>query len=91
MSKEILVEMFATGKRPGQIVSEKGLTQISDEGELERVIVEVLGANQKSVEDYRAGKKKALGFIVGQVMKATQGKANPQVVNRILEKKLGSA
>ena len=67
----------------------KGLKQISDSGALEAVIDQVLSANQKSVEEFRAGKEKAFNALVGQIMKATAGKANPQQVNKLLTEKLG--
>ncbi|MCX6353651.1 MAG: Asp-tRNA(Asn)/Glu-tRNA(Gln) amidotransferase subunit GatB [Candidatus Aureabacteria bacterium] len=86
--KEVFAEMFETGKRPGEIVHSGGLAQISDQAELDRLADEVIAKNTKSVEDYRSGKAKAIGFLVGQVMKATKGKANPQMVNEILKKKL---
>lgn len=88
IAKTVLEEMVATGKEPAKIVEEKGLVQISDTGELERIIEEVLTNNPKSVEDYRAGKTKAMGFLVGQTMKATKGKANPEMVNKLLKEKL---
>jgi len=88
--KEVFAEMFRTGRAAAEIVESRGLAQVSDEGALERIVADVLAANPKSIEDYRAGKKKAIGFIVGQVMKATKGTANPQVVHRILQEKLGS-
>ena len=86
--KKVLKDMFETGKKPDQIVKEKGLIQISDEGELETIIDEILDKNQQSIEDFKNGKDRAVGFLVGQIMKATRGKANPQVVNKILVKKL---
>jgi aspartyl-tRNA(Asn)/glutamyl-tRNA(Gln) amidotransferase subunit B len=82
--------MFETGKDPKALVEEKGLVQISDTGELETIIQEILDANPGPVEDYRAGKKQAKGFLVGQSMKATKGKANPKVVQEILGKLLDS-
>lgn len=88
IAKTVLEEMVASGKDPAKIVEEKGLVQISDTGELERIIEEVLANNPKSVEDYRAGKTKAMGFLVGQTMKATKGKANPEMVNKLLKEKL---
>lgn len=88
IAKTVLEEMVASGKDPAKIVEEKGLVQISDEGELARIIDGVLADNPKSVEDYRAGKKKAIGFLVGQTMKATKGKANPEMVNKLLREKL---
>jgi aspartyl-tRNA(Asn)/glutamyl-tRNA(Gln) amidotransferase subunit B len=82
--KEVLKEMFSTGKNPGDIVKEKGLAQMSDTGELEAIIEEIVSANPKSVEDIGAGNEKAYGFLTGQVMKATKGKANAQVANEII-------
>jgi aspartyl-tRNA(Asn)/glutamyl-tRNA(Gln) amidotransferase subunit B len=80
--------MYSTVKAPGTIVEEKGLKQVSDEGEIGEVIDHVLAANPSQVEEYRGGKEKLLGFFVGQVMKETQGKANPKLVNKILRDKL---
>jgi aspartyl-tRNA(Asn)/glutamyl-tRNA(Gln) amidotransferase subunit B len=74
-----------------RIIEAKGLRQISDSGELEKIIDDVLAANAKSVEEFRAGKEKAFNALVGQAMKATKGKANPQQVNDLLKKKLRSA
>jgi aspartyl-tRNA(Asn)/glutamyl-tRNA(Gln) amidotransferase subunit B len=71
------------------VIAAKGLKQMSDSGELERIIDEVLAANAKSVEEYRAGKDKAFNALVGQAMKATKGKGNPSQVNELLKKKLG--
>lgn len=88
IAKTVFVEMFASGKDPKDIVKEKGLVQISDEGAIIAVVDEVLAKNPKSVEDFRAGKERALGFLVGQVMKATRGKANPELVNKLLKEKL---
>jgi len=88
IAKTVFEEMFNTGKDPEAIVEEKGLKQISDRDELVNVIKKVLAENPKSVEDYKKGKKKALGFLVGQTMKATKGKANPQLVNEILLEEL---
>ncbi len=84
IAKTVFKEMVETGKAPGQIVEEQGLVQISDEGELKRIVDEVVAANPQSVEDYKAGKKQAVGFLVGQVMKQTKGKANPPMVNKLL-------
>ena len=89
IAKTVFEEMFATGKDPEVIVKEKGLVQISDAGALETIIDQVIAANPKSVEDFKAGKKQAMGFLVGQVMKETQGQANPGMVNQLLAKKLG--
>jgi aspartyl-tRNA(Asn)/glutamyl-tRNA(Gln) amidotransferase subunit B len=84
IAKTVFEEMFASGKRAEQIVEEKGLLQISDEDELAAMIDELIAAHPEVVEDYHKGKKKALGFFVGQVMKQTRGKANPQIVNKLL-------
>ncbi len=89
IAKTVFEEMFTTGKMPEIVVKEKGLVQISDEGAIAKVIEEVLAANAKSVEEYKAGKTAAMNFLLGQVMKKTQGKANPGVVNKILKEKLG--
>ncbi len=88
IAKTVFEEMFATGKDPDTIVEEKGLKQISDDSELEGIIDQVLEENQSAVEDYRGGNKNVIGFFVGQTMKATRGKANPQMVNKILRRKL---
>ncbi|MDO8886585.1 Asp-tRNA(Asn)/Glu-tRNA(Gln) amidotransferase subunit GatB [Candidatus Oleimmundimicrobium sp.] len=88
MAKDVFKEVFETGKLPKIIVEEKGLFQISDEGEIVRIVDMVLEENQKAVEEYKSGKGRTLGFLVGQVMKLTKGSANPQLVNKILKKKL---
>lgn len=88
IAKTVFEEMFHTGKRAEAIVKEKGLVQISDEGELARIVEAVLAANPKSVADFRGGKEAALGFLVGQVMKETKGRANPGLVNQMLRQKL---
>jgi len=90
IAKDVFAEMFATGKTPGAIVKEKGLVQISDRSAIEKIVDEVIAANPGEIKQYRAGKTALLGFFVGQVMKASGGKANPQAVNDILKKKLGS-
>jgi aspartyl-tRNA(Asn)/glutamyl-tRNA(Gln) amidotransferase subunit B len=88
MAKEIVGDMYKTGKSPQTIIEEKGMVQITDEGELVKTISSIMEANPGQVEDYRGGKEKIFGFFVGQVMKATQGKANPQLVNELLKKML---
>ena len=88
IARDVLEDMFATGKSAGEIVEEKGLKQVSDTGALETIIDEVMAANPGQVAEFRAGKDKLKGFFVGQVMKATQGKANPAVVNQLLDEKL---
>ena len=84
----ILEEMYRTGGDPSQIIDEKKLAQVSDEGELGGIVEKVLNDNQKSAEDYKAGKENAIKFLMGQVMAATKGSANPQVVMEMLKKKL---
>lgn len=88
IAKEVFESMYREGKAPREIVEEKGLKQISDSGELENIVAQVIEENPGAVEDYRNGKKKAMGFLVGQVMKKTQGKANPQLVNQLFQDKL---
>src|SRR5262245_41168782 len=86
--KDVLVEMFATGKGAAKVIEEKGLVQVSDTGEIDRVIDEVIATNPKQLEQYRGGKETLFGFFVGQVMKASKGKANPKIVNERLHAKL---
>src|SRR5207245_11762944 len=86
--KDVLVEMFSTGKSAAAIVEERGLVQVSDTREIDRVIDEVIAANPNQLEQYRAGKETLFGFFVGQVMKLSKGKANPKVVNERLREKL---
>lgn len=88
IAKTILVEMLKTGKSVHDIISEKGLTQISDEKELIEVIKEVIKGNPKTIEDYKKGKEAAITFLVGQVMKATKGRAKPDLVNKLLKEEL---
>ena len=88
MAKTLFEEMLERGESPEKIVREKGLAQVTDVSKIEKAVDEVLAAHPQQVSDYRAGKEKVFGFFVGQVMKATQGKANPQMVNEILRKKL---
>ncbi|MGH2398959.1 MAG: Asp-tRNA(Asn)/Glu-tRNA(Gln) amidotransferase subunit GatB, partial [bacterium] len=88
-AKEILPEVLATGARPDAIVREKGLSQISDTSELEPVIAEVIAENAGAVAEVSAGKTSALTFLVGQVMKKTRGRANPELAHRLLRERLG--
>ena len=81
--------MWAGEGGADEIIERRGLRQISDAGEIEKLVDEVLAANAKQVQDYRAGKEKAFNSLVGQVMKATRGKANPAQVNELLKRKLG--
>jgi aspartyl-tRNA(Asn)/glutamyl-tRNA(Gln) amidotransferase subunit B len=89
IAKSVFVEMFKTGRDPAAIVEEKGLKQVTDTAAIEQAIDEVIAKNPTQLEQYRAGKVKVFGFFVGQVMKATSGKANPELVNELLKKKLG--
>ena len=89
IAKEVFSEMIQTGKEPQKIIEEKGMSQISDEGLIESVIDKVIAGNPGVIEDYKKGKKNALAFLVGQVMKETKGKANPKMVNEMLAKKVG--
>jgi aspartyl-tRNA(Asn)/glutamyl-tRNA(Gln) amidotransferase subunit B len=88
MAKEVFDAMWDREGTADEIIAKRGLRQISDEGSIEKIVDEVLAANAKQVDDYRAGKEKAFNSLVGQVMKATQGKANPAQVNEILKRKL---
>jgi len=90
MAKEVVEEMYRTGKKPEEIVQEKGLVQITDEFALAKTLAEIIEKNPAQVAQYRAGKEKVFGFFVGQAMKATQGKANPQLINDLLKKMLAS-
>ncbi|OZV13313.1 Asp-tRNA(Asn)/Glu-tRNA(Gln) amidotransferase GatCAB subunit B [Tissierella sp. P1] len=82
--KKVLKEIFDTGKDPEIIVKEQGLIQISDEGALKEIVAKVLDENEQSIIDYKNGKDRAIGFLVGQIMKASKGKANPQIVNKMV-------
>ncbi len=88
IAKEVVEEMATTGDDAAAIVERKGLRQLSDAGELEQIVDEVIAANPKQLEQYRGGKTAVMGFFVGQVMKATKGQANPKLVNELLKKKL---
>ena len=84
IAKKVFDEMFKTGKDANKIVEDNGMVQMSDEGAIKEIVEKVVENNPKSIEDYKAGKDRALGFLVGQVMKETHGKANPGVVNKLL-------
>ncbi|ANA79443.1 Asp-tRNA(Asn)/Glu-tRNA(Gln) amidotransferase subunit GatB [Paenibacillus glucanolyticus] len=84
IAKTVFKEMLESGKLPAVIVEEKGLVQISDEGAIKSIVEQVVANNPQSVEDYKAGKQKAIGFLVGQVMKESKGKANPALANKLL-------
>ncbi len=86
--KEVLVDMFSSGESAAVIIEKRGLVQVSDRGEIDRLIDEVMAANPSQLEQYRAGKEALFGFFVGQVLKASKGKANPKVVNGRLRDRL---
>ena len=88
IAKDVFADMFETGKPAADIVEEKGLKQVSDSGALEAAVAEVMGANPDRVADYRGGNQKLIGWFMGQIMKASGGKANPQMVNQLLREKL---
>ena len=88
LAKDIFEDMCETGKNPNSIIEEKDLAQISDKGEIEKLVDEVLKNNPENIEKYRNGKIKLLGFFVGEVMKLSKGKANPATLNKLLKKKL---
>jgi aspartyl-tRNA(Asn)/glutamyl-tRNA(Gln) amidotransferase subunit B len=88
-AKAVFEELFRTGKPPADIIRDRGLAQVSDEGAVEAVVDQVLAAAATEVESYRAGKTQVFGFLVGQCMKAMKGKGNPQLVNAVLKRKLG--
>ncbi|MFC5406887.1 Asp-tRNA(Asn)/Glu-tRNA(Gln) amidotransferase subunit GatB [Cohnella soli] len=90
IAKTVFKSMLETGKSPQAIVEEQGLVQISDEGAIVAIVDSVIAANPQSVEDYRGGKDKAIGFLVGQIMKETKGKANPGLVNKLLIERLNA-
>ncbi|MBZ9577807.1 Asp-tRNA(Asn)/Glu-tRNA(Gln) amidotransferase subunit GatB [Patescibacteria group bacterium] len=86
IAKTVLEEMFKTGADPSHIIEEKGLTQLTDTGEIEKIIKEVISKNPKAIKDYKKGKENALQFLVGQVMAATRGRAKPDTVQQLLKK-----
>ena len=88
IGKKVLEELFENPKEPSKIIEEKGWVQISDEGAIKEVVLKVLENNPQSVADYKAGKDKALGYLVGQAMKETRGKANPQMLNKMFMEEL---
>ena len=88
IGKQVLEELFENPKSPKKIVEEKGWIQISDEGAIKQVVLKVLEANPQSIIDYKAGKDRALGYLVGQAMKETKGKANPQMLNKMFLEEL---
>ena len=88
LAKEVLPKMFESGDAPSVIMEREGLKQISDSGALEKIVDEVIAANPKQVEQFKSGKTTVIGFLVGQVMKASRGQANPAAVNEILKSRL---
>ena len=88
IAKNVFEKMQVGDKDPKKIVEKEGLLQQSDPKELEKIIVDVISKNQDKVEQYKSGKEKLFGYFVGEVMKVSKGKANPQLVNEILKKKL---
>lgn len=90
IGKEVFTEMFKEGKSPDEIIKEKGLEQISGTDVIEKIVVELIEKNPQSVADYKGGKPQAVGYLMGQVMKATKGQANPQLAKELLEKKLNA-
>jgi aspartyl-tRNA(Asn)/glutamyl-tRNA(Gln) amidotransferase subunit B len=88
IAKTVFEEMYKSGKDAETVVKEQGLVQVSDTGAIEKIIEEVIKANPGQASEYKAGKDKLFGFFVGQVMKASKGKANPDMVNQLLKKKL---
>ncbi len=88
IAKQVLAEMFSTGVDPSHIIEEKGLSQITDEAEIEKIIKEVISKNSKAVQDFKKGKETAIQFLIGQIMSQTKGKANPKIVKDILNKRL---
>ena len=89
LAKKVFAEMLKDNEAPEALVKKLGLEQVSDAGELGKMVDDVIAANPQSVADFKAGKKKAIGFLVGQIMKETHGKANPGMVNKMLLEKLG--
>ena len=88
IGKKVLEELFENPHSPKKIIEEKGWIQISDEGEIKKVVMGVLEANPQSIADFKAGKDRALGFLVGQAMKQTKGKANPKMLNEMFLEEL---
>jgi aspartyl-tRNA(Asn)/glutamyl-tRNA(Gln) amidotransferase subunit B len=88
MGKDIFSEIYTSGESPKTVVEKKGLSQVSDAGELAKFIDEVLAENPKIVEDVKGGKERAIGSLVGALMKKTKGRANPQLANDLLKKKI---
>ena len=90
IAKKVVEELFENPNKPSKIIEEKGWIQISDEGAIREVVLQILAENPQSVADYKAGKEKAIGFLVGQAMKQTKGKANPQMLNKMFVEEIGN-
>ncbi|NCN40587.1 Asp-tRNA(Asn)/Glu-tRNA(Gln) amidotransferase subunit GatB [bacterium] len=90
MAKQVFQEMWKTSKSPKELVKSLGLSQITDEAEIQKIVDKVVSGNESQLADYRSGKTKLYGFFVGQAMKESQGQANPEILNRLLKKKLDS-
>ena len=88
IAKKVLVEMFENPREPQKIIDEKGWVQISDEGAIKEVVLKILETNPQSIADFKSGKDRALGFLVGQAMKETRGKANPKMLNEMFLEEL---
>ena len=88
LGKKVVAELFENPRDPEEIIKEKGWIQISDEGAIKEVVMNILEANPQSIADFKAGKDRALGFLVGQAMKQTKGKANPQMLNKMFIEEL---
>ncbi|MGP0566433.1 MULTISPECIES: Asp-tRNA(Asn)/Glu-tRNA(Gln) amidotransferase subunit GatB [unclassified Nitrospina] len=91
IAKAVFEEMYQTGKEPAAIIEEKGLTQISDEGELGRIVDDIIAASPDQVQQFKEGRDKVLGYFIGQAMKASKGQANPGLLNKLFKEKLGQA
>lgn len=91
MAKDVFEEMYQSGKGARQVVEEKGMSQISDQDALQTIIKEIIASNPKAVADFQKGKQNAVGFLVGQVMRATRGQANPQIANQLVAESLAAA
>lgn len=88
IAKDILAEMIETGKSPAEIIESKGLKQIGDEAELISIVEKVIAENPQVIDSIKAGKREAIGYLVGQVMKKSGGRANPQITNQILKERI---
>jgi aspartyl-tRNA(Asn)/glutamyl-tRNA(Gln) amidotransferase subunit B len=91
IGKTVFAQMYKTGQDAAAVIEEQGLKPLADAGELEKICAGVIAQNPKQAGQYQAGKTQVMGFFVGQVMKASQGKADPKIVNEILARKLGEA